>query len=83
MTYADFTVKVGQLLGILLPDPPAPGTSLYDDLGLDSFQAFELVIVIETLADNLVPPDTVPELYTLGDAFGYYQSLRAAAVADP
>jgi acyl carrier protein len=61
-----------------IPDPVDRDTSLYDDLKLDSLQAFELIIVVETLAESLAPLPEMPELYTLGDAFAYYEDLRAA-----
>jgi acyl carrier protein len=77
----DLDTFVDQLRSILtadIPKPANPYDSLYDDLSFDSFQAFELLIVVESLAGNVVPPEEIPELYTLADAYEYYQSLRAA-----
>lgn len=56
--------------------PLAPSTSLYDEWGLDSLQAFEAIVVIESMAEALVPPPFLPELFTVGDAFAYYRMLR-------
>jgi acyl carrier protein len=51
------------------------GTSLFDDLQFDSLAAFELLILTETLADAIVPPPDVPEIYSLGEAYEYYRQL--------
>ena len=48
-------------------------SGLYDEWGLDSLQAFELIIMTEQLAGLHVPPPDVPEMYTAGDAYVYYQ----------
>jgi acyl carrier protein len=53
-------------------------SGLYDDLELDSFQALEVVIAIEYVAEVTVPPVELPELYTMGDAYRYYASLAPA-----
>lgn len=82
MDFEQFVERVEALLRVEVPRPANPYDSLYDDLGLDSFQAFELMIVIEGLAECMVPPMDLPELYTLADAFAYYEQLRAAERAD-
>ncbi|MGH9212991.1 MAG: acyl carrier protein [Acidimicrobiales bacterium] len=82
MNFEEFVTRVGVLLRIEIPQPVNPYDSLYDDLGLDSFQAFELMIIVEALAESMVPPFDMPELYTLADAFDYYEQLRAAELAD-
>lgn len=82
MNFDQFVERVGTLLDVEIPKPVNPYDSLYDDLGLDSFQAFELMIVVEGLAECMVPPMELPELYTLADAYEYYQQLRAAELAD-
>ena len=82
MGFDQFVQRLMTLLRIEILEPASPSDNLYDDLGLDSFQAFELMIVVEALAECLVPPLQVPELYTLADAFGYYQQLRAAELTD-
>lgn len=82
MNFDQFVERVGTLLDVEIPKPVNPYDSLYDDLGFDSFQAFELMIVVEGLAESMVPPMELPELYTLADAFEYYQQLRAAELAD-
>jgi acyl carrier protein len=60
-------------------------TGLYDELGLDSFEAFRLLLLIEELAGVDFPTDTLPELWVVGDAYRYYERLAAEAVthSDP
>ena len=76
MNFDEFVERLRELLRIEIPEPVNRYDSLYDDLGLDSFKAFELLIICESLADNVVPPETPPELFTLADAFTYYEQLR-------
>jgi acyl carrier protein len=49
---------------------------LFDDWGLDSLQAFEMIVVIESMAGCVVPPAELPELLTVGDAYTYYLGLQ-------
>ncbi len=81
LTFADFTSQVGTLLEVDIPEDISPYDSLYEELGLDSFQAYELICIVEGMADCLVPPETLPEMYTLSDAFGYYEELKASSHA--
>jgi acyl carrier protein len=76
VTFDEFVDFLRTTMRVDIPDDASPYTGLYDDLGLDSFKAFELLIICESLAENVVPPETIPELYTLGDAFAYYEDLR-------
>jgi acyl carrier protein len=69
----------GQLIQLLELDPRICATSddtqLFDQWGLDSLQAFQLVVAIESMAGALVPPPIVPEMYTVGEAYRYFLSL--------
>ena len=76
-TLEQFALAIGNRLGVEVPQPIAPWTGLYDQLALDSFQAFEMLLVIEDMAENEAPPMEIPALFTLGDAYGYYLQLRA------
>jgi acyl carrier protein len=80
VNFDDFVDQLRSILSAEIPPSVTQYDSLYDELGFDSFQAFELLIVVESLAGNLVPPEQLPELYTLGDAHAYYQQLRSADV---
>jgi len=59
------------LLGSLTAD-----TSLYEELELDSFDLFRLLIWLEALGGVDVPPDDIPPMFTLGDAHRYVCLLR-------
>ena len=77
--FARFCRHVLGLLNKELPGGPInPYWGLYDDLGLDSVQAFEVIVIVETMAECIVPPVEVPSLYTLSDAFAYYQKCLTA-----
>jgi acyl carrier protein len=58
-----------------------PYTGLFDDLGLDSFRAFEMIVIIESAAGLDVPPPDIPEIYTVGDAFEYYRTACELAAS--
>lgn len=75
LDFREFVDELRSALTTDLPESVTPYDGLYDDLGFDSFQAFELLIVVEGIAGNVVPPAEVPELYTLGDVHAYYQEL--------
>jgi acyl carrier protein len=67
-----------ELAGMLRLDGAASfdvDAGLFADWGLDSLQAFEMIIIIESMAGCLVPPAEIPELLTVGDAYGYYRAL--------
>jgi acyl carrier protein len=80
LEFGDFVSRLRSVHSGQIPESVTPYDNLYDELGFDSFQAFELLIVVESLAGNLVPPAEVPELYTLGDAHAYYEQLRVSDV---
>lgn len=76
-----FVEQLGSLLRVEIPSPANPYDDLYEDLGFDSFKAFEMLIIIESLAECMVPPLEVPEIYTLADAHVYYEQLRTIELA--
>jgi acyl carrier protein len=47
-------------------------SGLYDEVGLDSVDAVEVVLKIEELAGSHEPSIDLPQLLTLGDAYDYY-----------
>ena len=74
----DFDDFVRSLLPrIRIPTPverPTRATSLFETLALDSLQGFEVVLLAEEFAEVLIPPATVPPMFTLGDVYEYYLS---------
>lgn len=74
-TIDEFSRVVARLLEIEIVGEISPSDSLFDEWALDSLQAFQLIIVIEAIAGVDVPPPALPEIFTVGDAYGYYRSL--------
>jgi acyl carrier protein len=79
MDFEHFAHRLVNALKIEGPDRLARETGLFDDLGVDSFLAFQMLIMIEQWADLLVPPPYLPEMFTLGDAFDYFQEAQRLA----
>jgi len=82
MSFEQFVHRLRSLWRVEIPAGVNPYASLFEDLGSDSMQAFELLIIIEGLADCMVPPMEVPEMYTLADTFDYFKLLREIALAE-
>jgi acyl carrier protein len=82
LSFDQFIQRLRALWRVNIPDSVNPHLSLYDDLAVDSFQAFELLIIIEGIAEIMMPPPEIPELFTLADTFEYYQTLRKIEMAD-
>jgi acyl carrier protein len=81
MDFQTFAALLLERLGLAAVGPVQPSTGLFDELGFDSLQAFETLIIIETAAGLDVPPADLPEIYTVGDAFDYYRSARTVAAS--
>lgn len=77
-TVEAFGLRVALLLDIEPPVRISPYDGLFDDWGLDSLQAFQLIIIIEGIAEVAVPPPSIPEIFTVGDAYEYYRSLATS-----
>jgi acyl carrier protein len=70
-----FCTQVVSLLEIEPSQAVNPYDDLYSIVGLDSLQAFQLIIIIESLANCDVPPMDIPGIYTFHDAYEYYTTL--------
>ena len=79
MDFENFAQRVVLRFGIDEPPSLDPWTGIFDDLGLDSLQGFELLIYVEALAGVDVPPPALPDVLTLGEAYDYYVSSRTPA----
>lgn len=77
-TYCD---RILPLLGVELEEPRAE-LDLYDEVGLDSFQALELVLLSEQLAGLYAAVMDIPIILSLGDAYGYYTACFEAKSSD-
>lgn len=77
MDYTSFSTRVVELLELPDQGPINPYDELFTELGFDSLQAYQIVVISERLAGIDIPPFDIPEIYTMQDAFDYYCSLRA------
>jgi acyl carrier protein len=77
----EYCRRIFGILELPAPEPVDPTAGLFDELALDSLQAFELIVVTEQLAGRDVPPPELPTIWTLGDAYRYYCDSVAAARA--
>lgn len=78
LSFEEFAERLKHNIGLGTVDLPMRGTtSLYDEWALDSLQAFQMLLSIEALADVLVPPIEIPNLFTLDDAYRYYSVLAS------
>ncbi len=77
-TIEQFGAELALHMGLEVEGPFTAAVDLFADWGLDSLQAFQMIITAEAMADALVPPAAIPEIFTLGDAYAYYRSM-----ADP
>jgi len=77
LDYDQFVSRLLKLLDADIATPVNPYDGLYTDLGFDSLQAFQIIVISERLADVDIPPMDIPEIYTMADAHGYYRSLSA------
>lgn len=76
LTFDQYSQRLATAFGLAVV-APSPDAGLYDDLGLDSLQAFQLMLFTEGLAGASFPPDFPPPLFTVGDAYSYYELLLA------
>lgn len=83
MSFSDFAARVLDGVGAEPTAGVRRRTGLYDELGLDSLQALQLLFMIETMAGCDVPPVELPRLFTMGDAFDYFETLLSIASASP
>lgn len=73
--FDDFARHLAQALRVDPGPHIAEATDLFEEWMLDSLQAFEMILVVETMADVALPPPTIPEIFTVGDAYRYLVSL--------
>ena len=83
LSFQDFSRSLFSSLA--LPEPPSirVDSDLFGEICLDSLQAFEMLIHIEALADLTEPPEKLPMIFTLGDAYEYYLLAVELAANEP
>ena len=47
--------------------PVGPGTSILQDLSLDSVAVMDFIMLLETRLDTVIPMDAMAEIQTIGD----------------
>ncbi len=74
-----FDAVVDRLVASLgfTPVSRLPSSRLYDEVGLDSADATELVLTVEAMAGHENPSVELPHMVTLGDVYDYYLMLVA------
>ena len=83
MTFEEYACHVLSQMEVDLGTTPRPTDDLYSGIGLDSMQAFELILITEEVAGGRVAAGEVPPLSTFGDAFNYYRTVvRSASSSD-
>ena len=77
--YDAYISLMAELLKVPLHSQLNVESSLYEDWGIDSLQTFELIIITEQFAGLAVPPAEIPAMFSLGDAYAYYQQCWESA----
>ena len=70
MNLDDFSEQIFALLGLEDSSWDADD-NLFETIGLDSFQAFELLVIVESLAGAETSPLNMPSIQTVRDAYSY------------
>lgn len=82
-TVQDFLDAVAKCLGIDLPPGICAESDISSDVGLDSLQAFEFMVIIDELSGRQNSSlDTIPEAMTIGDAYGYVMTAVRSVAHD-
>jgi acyl carrier protein len=79
-TLESYVTLMTELLDLRPLENPTDDIDLYEEWGLDSLQAFELIILTEQLAGLDVPVVEVPAMFTIGDAYIYYGKCVQMAI---
>ena len=75
LTIEMFGERLADMLQVDLVADITPYDGLFDDWGLDSLQAFQMLVAVESMAGATVPPAGLPTIFTVGDAYDYYRTL--------
>lgn len=79
MTFEEYVSALTEALELTTIDGFDRSKGLMDELGLDSLEAFELVLATEELAGLSEPSSTIPAIFTLSDAYQYYLKCQERA----
>jgi len=56
-------------------DAIVPDANLYEDLGIDSIDAVDLIVRLREMTGKQVPPDRFKSVRTIGDVIAVIESL--------
>lgn len=66
---------VAESLGVEVPEVVV-GASFQDDLGADSLDLFEMVMLLEEEFDVEIPTEELEKMVTVGDALAYIEARQ-------
>lgn len=75
LSFEAFTTVLCDQLDVDADVPRDRDAGVFEHWALDSLQAFQLIVTVEAMASAVVPPPTIPEIFTAGDAYAYYCAL--------
>jgi len=59
----------------IAPDSISREANLYEDLGIDSIDAVDLIVRLREITGKQVPPDRFKSVRTIGDVIGVLETL--------
>lgn len=81
--FEDYATSMAEMLRVPLPQgEPDPNWDVFSDWGIDSLECFELILLTETMAGTMVPPEAIPLIFTLADAYNYYRECALLGEGD-
>jgi acyl carrier protein len=64
------------------PNALQPEAQLGDDLGIDSLDAVDLVVMVEKRFDCRIDEERASQMQTLGDIYAYVETMRRTGSSD-
>ena len=78
----EFMCSALSALSIECPEDVSDSSLLFDDLGLDSLQVYELSIVTEELAGRRLEHGAIPTCRTAGELYRFFVACRDGAAGE-
>jgi acyl carrier protein len=79
LTFEEFTGHLREQLLEEYPGELRPETNLFDEIGLDSFEMFHVVMLVEDITGLEVSLEEPPPMTTLQDTYAFYRAVIATA----
>jgi acyl carrier protein len=71
LSFDEYLAAITQSIYLDIDEQASPEAD-FEAVGIDSLQAFELILLTEEMTGQIAPPVEMPQLFTLGDAYRYY-----------